>query len=237
MKREREEFIFEKFKNSYKHFPLGKIDKEHKDMPDFMLYSEGKKIGIEVTEVYQDSNDKYSRLKQKFSDRQCFTELLIQELQELVNFKFELSILFNEHEYIKKSERSNISEILCELVREEFIKLENKNEIVCKDQMMLPEQIVSIQILRFDELDESFYNNSEGGSIGALKDPHIESILLKKEKALLKYIDCDEQWLLISQGNGFAGYFVGTDIKPSFESNFDKVFLFKLGESKIIELK
>lgn len=236
MKREREEFIFYKFKNCYKDFPAGEVDNENIDRPDFIIKGE-KKIGIEITEVYQDSYRKYSKMKQKSSDRNNFSILLVDMLQRNVTFKFEVSIQFNEHEYIKKREVNTILGSLYEVIYKDFIELRNNSEIICEDFKLLPKEINSIRILRFDELDESYHNNNDGGSIGVLNNIHIESILLKKEKALLKYKKCDEQWLLISQGDGYPGYFAEIDIEISLESSFDKILLFKLVESEVIELK
>ena len=60
---------------------------------------------------------------------------------------------------------------------------------------------------------------------------------MSKEKKLLTYRDCDQQWLLIREGNYYSGSFSDIEIDLPIESLFDKVFLFRTRAREIVELK
>ena len=74
-----EESILSRFKNSYGHFPIGKIT--HPDKPDFIIEGE-QKIGIEITQVFKDQNSpKGSLIKAKDTFRRNLLSNLVSELK------------------------------------------------------------------------------------------------------------------------------------------------------------
>lgn len=232
---EEEKLLLKRFKQCYDFFPEGELN--FVDKPDVIVKAENLKIGIELTEVFQDSYRKYSRLKQKSSDRNKFTIKLIYKLQKLVDFTFSVSIFFNDFNYIKDSQREKVLQDAYDLVKDHFVKLQNKQELMFEDITSLPKEINSILILRYDDLDESFNEQPEGGIIEEMTDIHLNSILLKKDKVLTKYESCNEYWLLIKEGNYYAGNFSKINVTIPVNSNFNKVFLFRMKTSEIIELK
>src|SRR5680860_355839 len=104
MKNVNEKLIMDKFKAIYAGFPKGKIQKSEK--PDFLVHSGDKRVGIEITEVFQDSHKGQSNYQQLSSDRHEFTKQLIQELQKFVDFTFHISIHFSYFNHLRKSERN-----------------------------------------------------------------------------------------------------------------------------------
>jgi len=54
--------VLQVFQELYASFPHGKI--QESESPDFILHSIDKVIGIEVTEVFQDSHEGKSKLQQ-----------------------------------------------------------------------------------------------------------------------------------------------------------------------------
>ncbi|CAL2101530.1 conserved protein of unknown function [Tenacibaculum sp. 190130A14a] len=232
-----EELILDKFKLHYESFPEGKILPIEK--PDFIIQGKNRKIGIELTEVFLDSNDNnmMSRLERKYSDRRIFTSVLINKLQCLVNFKFCISVFFNDYKPIRKLKRENISNIIVDLVKDSFKILDDKQELIYDDLFNLPEEIYAVEILRYDGLSESFDRIDAGEIFFDLTETHINTILLKKEESLINYQNCDEQWLLIHEGKGLSGTFKNINISKPIESTFDKVVLFRINSCEIIELK
>jgi hypothetical protein len=63
------------------------------------------------------------------------------------------------------------------------------------------------------------------------------SIILKKDKLINKYQECDDYWLIIKEGNYYAGSFGEIELLLPIESRFDKVFLYRSAMSQVIQLK
>ena len=230
-----EKYILEQFKTCYKSFPKGEVKKSEK--PDFLIQTAGKKIGIELTEIFQDSYNGHSKYQQRFSDRKKFTEKLIPELQKFVDFTFHISIHFSDFIHLKKSKEKELLLKAFKACVNHLIQLKNMQGVLIEDFRKLPEEINSIHIGRFDGLAESYDEMPDGGAVSNMTNAHIAPIISKKEKKLKKYQVCDEHWLLIKEGNYYAGTFSDIKIDYPIITNFSKIFLFRINKSEIIELK
>lgn len=230
-----EKYVLEQFKSCYKSFPKGKIQKSEK--PDFLIQTAKKKIGIELTEIFQDSHNGHSKYQQRSSDRGKFTEKLIFELQKFVDFTFHISIHFSNFYHLKKSNEKELVLKAFKASINHLIQLENMKGVLIEDFRKLPQEIVSIEIGRLDGLDESYDEKPDGGVVSDMTNTHIEPIILKKEEKLKNYQECDENWLLIKEGNYYAGTFSDIKVEYPISSSFSKIFLFRINKSEIIELK
>ncbi|WP_281542569.1 hypothetical protein [Maribacter aestuarii] len=56
---------------------------------------------------------------------------------------------------------------------------------------MLPEEIDSIRLGRYDGLEESYDEKPDGGIVSDMTNAHIKPIILKKEEKLKNYQKCD----------------------------------------------
>lgn len=68
----KEKYILDRFKTCYHSFPEGEINKSEK--PDFIIKSNKKGIGIEITEIFQDSHEGHSKYQQRSSNRHDFSK-------------------------------------------------------------------------------------------------------------------------------------------------------------------
>jgi hypothetical protein len=228
-------WIFEKFVEL---FFNGRIpDFEKGESPDFIINLDGEKIGIELTEVFQDSSYSYSKLQQNSSDWANFTDQFIAAIQSEVDFKFSVGIHFSRFHEIKKSDKVNLIEKLKELCIPHLRTLPDRRHLKLDFYNGIPQQIDSIDFGRLDGIADSFNYKPEGGPVSDLKIEHLTPILLKKEKKLGKYVECDKNWLLIREGNYYAGSFSELDVPTPIESSFDKVFLLRTRKSSLVELK
>jgi len=233
---EQELYYLDRFKALYRNFPTGKISKA--EQPDFIVYSKQGKIGIELTELFQDSHLKgYSEYQQKSSARHIFTNELIGILQKYVSFTFHIGIGFNAFKSVNKLNKDRVIKKAFRATINNILNLDNKQSIVVDDFRILPEEINSIHVGRFDGLEESYDEMPEGGPVSDLENIHIEEVLEKKHRKLKKYKECSEQWLLIREGNYYAGSFAEFKVTKPITTSFDKVFILRSNYNKIIELK
>jgi len=101
----------------------------------------------------------------------------------------------------------------------------------------LPKEVDYIEIFRYDKIDQSFNSKIEGGIVKDLTLTYLQPIINKKEQKLDKYTVCDYYWLVIKEGNYYAGSFGEFQIETPIESTYDKVFLLRTRNSQLIELK
>lgn len=108
---------------------------------------------------------------------------------------------------------------------------------VAKGYRKLPKGVSSIRMSRYDSLDRSRHPQLKAGAVPDFTHDNLNAILKKKEKALLKYKVCKQQWLVIGEGRDFYSYVHNIVIEKGFETNFDKVFMYRRWESQVIILK
>lgn len=202
-----------------------------------MIKEEGNTIGVELTEVFQDSTSKHSRLQQKSSDWASFTDQLILAIQPHIWFKFTVGIHFSNFHPIRKAEKENFIQTIATVCIPHLRGLLNRLHLRLDYYNGLPEQIDSIYFGRFDGIEESYNYKPEGGPVSDLRLEHSNPIIRRKEEKLLKYAKWDQYWLLIREGNYYAGSFSEVDITEPLQSSFDKVFLIRTTKDEIIQLK
>lgn len=228
-------WLIEKFFRLYTKEPIKDLVKQ--ESPDFIAYSMDNKIGIELTEVFQDSNNGPSRLQQNSSDSATFTDELIAALQPYVKFTFVIGINFSNLYPIKKSKRPELIGKIIEVCIPAMINLRHREHLDLDYYNGLPQEIDDIHLYRQDDLDYSFNSKPEGGVVGNLTIDHIMPAIKNKEDKLKKYLPCDQYWLIIREGNYYAGSFSELDLNLPLSSTFDKIFLLRTKNDELVELK
>lgn len=235
-KKERERWVMNLFIESYENGRLTLLHEQ--ESPDFIIRLDENEIGVELTEVFQDSHLGPSKLKQSSSDGSSFTEDLITLIQPNIPFKFLIGIHFNKNVAIKKSKQQEILKELEYICVPAMINLQNREHLDLENYYYkLPDEIDDIHISRFDEMDTSIDSGPEGGSVSRLTINHLKQLLSNKESKLSSYRACDQQWLLIREGNYYPGSFSDIEIDLPIESLFDRVFLIRTRTREIIKLK
>src|SRR5699024_8448256 len=100
----------------------------------------------------------------------------------------------------------------------------------------LPKYIKNINLFYYPSLQESFFSHTAYGVLPNLTLRHLQIILDKKHKALRKYKQCDEHWLLIEEGTFLSDSF-GRILVEEFNTDFHRVFLYRHAKNEIVQLK
>lgn len=236
LKKERERWVLDIFLKLYKEGEL--IVLCELERPDFMVGLNQKKIGIELTEIFQDSHLRQSKLKQASSEAGSLTRDFIALLQPYVPFSFSIGIGFHKYRSIKGAKKKVILDELKEICYPKMLELSEFESLRFENfRDGLPTEIESLSIVRLDKDTESFDSQPEGGVLPKLTLQDVKNVLSRKEKKLSNYKLCDEQWLVIREGNYFSGSFSEVDIEVPIESLFDHVFLLRTSKNEIIKLK
>ena len=240
-KSELEIIIIDSFKENYKDFPKGELLQS--ESPDFTIVNGDIKIGIEIAEVFQDSHaSKGSKLKQIESVQKKFEESLMEAIQKHTEKHLVLGVeLVSPHTIASNMIEALVKECLPSCL--EFImNNESYNTIHLSNHYYqlhhpLPDEVDEIFIMIAPDHVPSFNDQSQGGTVSNLEFRHIEPTLKRHSEALFKYKPCNEYWLLIREGNYYAGSFQDVDIPVPIQSAFDKVFLLRTRHNEVIELK
>lgn len=223
--------IIEKFKELYKEFPEGEIVVQ--EAPDFIVKSKNIKIGIEITETFQDDE-----LKRDSADWAEFTDELIDRVQKAVPFTFSIGIRFSSKDHLKanKKEHEPLYSSLVPLCVATLKEMTNKQICHFKQREYLTKEIEEISFFRYEGLSASYNSKIEGGVVSNFTNKHLDKILNVKHEKLKEYTTCDKHWLVIKEGNYYAGTFNEIDLKDKLQSKFDKVFLLRMKKSKLYQL-
>ncbi|OBW41983.1 hypothetical protein AB670_01634 [Chryseobacterium sp. MOF25P] len=251
MTKTEEKYIFERFQETYKNMPKGIPD--FSDKPDIIFTSENSDvIGIELTECIYDQN---MMGKSEFQIK--FNNDVVEKLAGYIPFKFTLDIELDNEFPIKQNQRKLVIDKLIKFCNEEFINLKSYESIryenldiewtnlsmIIKDSILalgyrkLPKGILNLCMTRNDNLKKSTHFESKFGIVPDFTDKELNRILSKKHEALLKYNNCDQQWLLIVEGWDFYSYIGDVNIKNEIITNFDKIFMYRRLTSEIIIIK
>nr|WP_288837621.1 hypothetical protein [uncultured Flavobacterium sp.] len=186
-----------------------------------------------------------------------FNEMVVKELEDQIPFKFHLDIDLNRNVPLRQKHITSTIKEIVEVCINEFIGLrprESKHitqidvewdemshqvqQLLLEDgYRKLPKCIARIRMTRYDFLTKSRHPESQGGTVPNFTDELLASILLKKNKALINYKGCDEQWLVIVEGMGFYSYVDKVKIEKKHTTTFDKVFIYRWWDRELIVVK
>jgi len=180
--RSSEKLVFEAFQKLYRSLPNGSIN--YTERPD-VLYSttEGKLIGIEITEAYHNPDGKRVH---NFTTK--FNKDLLEKVIKKLPFKFDLSVEFvadlGSSKVIKQKPVQNLLEIVCGIIIRNFYdlknnetryienynddtgsKIDNHLKVILKREgfINMPPMIVGISMTRCDNLIKSHHFESNVG--------------------------------------------------------------------------
>lgn len=248
---EEEKYLFQQFLECYLEMPVG--SEEYTDRPDVIYTtSEGKTIGIEITECIYDEP-----AKKKKEDQITFNYDVIAQLEDKLLFKFILDIELNSEIRLKKNRKDFVIRDIIKFCKEEFNNLKtfepkqfenmdidwnslddkSKLLILAANYRKLPPEILNICITRNDNIEKSTHSESAFGVIPNFSDIDLNKILTAKHRSLKNYKTCDEQWLLIIEGNDFYSDFKEINIQNSINTDFQKIFIYRRLNSEVVTVK
>lgn len=205
------------------------------ESPDFTGSLNGKTIGIELTEAYNDDRGSGSPRKRMLSFKEQLGFLVVRKLCD-IRPCFHLGIRFSDYLKLGKSEMDASAEKIASFLRPIIISnIDLPGFEISHDDHPFDE-IDDIHCIFFESLTKSYYSGSDAIFVPHFEDENLQVILSRKERKLPKYRKCDEQWLVIREGNLTAGTFDQIRIN-SFSTSFDRVFIYRIAGPKLLELR
>lgn len=241
-KKAKERLYLEAFRRHYAGFPEGAI--EASESPDFLLVSDSRCIGIEVTEVFQDgSGTEGSLLKAQEGEWERAIRNACGVYEERMLPPVLVDVGWDSNYRITRSRRRTLE---AELVRSVENATPEPNDFRQVDQTGLPEsplpkEVAYLSVARFDGVSESEWNYSRGGFVSALTPEDIDLILVGKEERIQAYQEgCKELWLLIVlEGLHESSLLrVAQEVRGSvFQTRFQKLFVLSCSEGNVVDLR
>lgn len=255
-KRDRREWtIINLFASSYNSFPIGCLEKSER--PDFILTTERKRIGIELTELKYERNDTEFNLRahEDFLSRIMDEALSIysadNELVLVVDVRFSDSIApmvameqgAGEAELIRRGLSESIAHIVIDNLPEATGKHYRVDRTSKYGDTNLPRMIESVDIANVTgRMDEPLWY---AGISTRIKPVSVESIAQRikdKDNKLKGYNHaCDEQWLIIIQNSFLMSSRYDPEaarhaLRHRYPSDFNRVFLFERSRAQVTML-
>lgn len=254
-KKEKKEWaIINMFRSSYPYFPIGELEKS--ESPDFLLRSEGKLIGIELTELKYEREDKLFNLRA----HEDFLTYMMEDAQHIVEqtceYKLMVEVLFSDdisptvlmvNEEARLLVRQGLAESIAKIVSDnipEATGIKYKVDRTSKyGYHSLHSKIQSITILNVTgRWYEGLWYAAIATKVKPLSISSISQRLVAKNCKLQKYNPtCDEQWLVIIQNSFLMSSSYNSEaaevaLAHIYRSNFDKVFVFERSEGMVSRL-
>lgn len=256
-KDKREWAVMHIFRSSYPVFPIGELKKSER--PDFLLNTKKGQIGIELTEL------KYERQDKKFNFRAhedflseimegaqaIFEENCDQKLVVDVHFANELGPILSAPYFPEKDEtlmKQGLMEAIVKIVKEnmpESTGVKYKVDRTSKyGDLNLPSKIQSIYIINVTgRFEEGLWYAGISTMVKPLSIESISQRLRAKDLKLPFYNrNSVENWLVIIQNS-----FLMSDsydpvqalkaLKHCYSSHFDRVFVFERSEGGVTQLR
>lgn len=229
--------------------------------PDFLLTTDSGIIGIELTEVFQDTatSPNFSEMKRDAVTQIEFEDLLVKKLSLKLKFSFSLTVKLSKKHFLIKSKKELIADRIADFCEKEFrnlqlhdgytvdnigIDFEKESDAELIKHMrdlgyrFFEQEIKSITVHRWPNNISSFANHFRGGGVKKMQLEDIQPRLEDKENKLNNYQICSEYWLLILEGDYYHGTFANyINIKTPIASRYNKVFIYRQFHGKIVVLK
>lgn len=231
-KQEKELFYVNSLWTFDKSLPRGTIDLPKPPAPDLILHSANKKIGIEVTEMWQEWSKGVDPTEQE-----GFRSYIVRKAQKFYkktgNPNVSVSVFFSHSHPLKKDDVRSIIEKLVEIVCRNIPDKDLGKWEIQNYGNSLPDQVSSLRVVRRDA-SRLHWKKIWSTYVPDLPARQVAQRLERKEPNLPGYLKfCDECWLVMVVG-GFsasstlaATFDVTDDVTArTYNSNFGRVICF-----------
>ncbi len=244
-KDKREWAIIQTFRSYCPDFPIGELEKS--EAPDFLLRTDNRLYGIELTELKYEREDKEFNLRA----HEDFLSQLMQDAQALFESKNDSKLVVDVHfsnelndtvssldDDVRNIIRQDFAETIVKLVEEnipEATGIQYKIDRTSKYGFHnLPNKIECINIKNVTgRWYDGLWYAAISTKIKPLSVASVSQRLIAKEGKLRKYNpECDEQWLVIIQNSflmssSYNPLTANEALSHTYHSTFDKVFVFE----------
>jgi hypothetical protein len=234
-KKDTERYILTKFvSNDILKLPV--ISIKDSETPDFIVQLiKDKKISIEITRLINPEHKKI----------EAFNNMIVEEAEKLFNNEFDekLRVLITFSDKVikcSKSEIGNYAKDVYNIIRQIYLNNKGFEFSVSFDRLNRPynDYIESLHV-------DNILNFANWQTFGAFRVDYVDftwlvNIIKNKENNIKKYIDTfHENWLVMVSNFGTKSSALRFDYinQEKLHSQFDKVYVYKLFDDKVIEVK
>ena len=232
-KKQKETILLQNFL-SHKSVGLRVIKIEDSETPDFIIHELNKTIAVEITQLT------LPHLKQT----EEFNEELVDKAHKLFREKYKVHLyaLITFSNTPIKCTANQLDGIVQQLFKMvEDIYLPNKKHNFRISAKEFQEEINWIEDITIsNDLEFDHWQSFGGFLVNEIDINLVKKIISKKEKMIDEYkVTVDERWLLLAANFGLESDTHSFHYlkQETFESRFDKIYLFKYMEKEIYQLK
>lgn len=226
MNKETEFFYLERFRDNYANFPDGIICFD--EQPDFLIKSNDKIVGIEITHYYREqTSDTKSPLQQKIAVRRKIVDLAKSIYDEKKLPPLYVHVHFNLHFCCSEREVKASAEKIVRLVEQSLTK--SSDEILCRRDEIQMSGVDLISVKRKLK-GINRWTAPFGSFVPFVSSQQIQRILDEKNARCEKYRKkCHSIWLVIVMDRFQSASFAQIPeelLKSAYNHLFDSAFLF-----------
>jgi hypothetical protein len=234
MSLDKELFAYQIFNQLYGKLPCGKKS----ESPDFIIYNDNQRIGIELTELIEKQNQKNS-LVSRYALEDKIARLAKAIFDNASLKRVMVNIAFQDRLIVPAKRVKPLAHELVSILIKKTEDPSIANSINLEILEDLPNEISSIYFDIAKFLDESIFNAMRSKWVGDFDINELNRPLEKKEKYIKSYKqNTDKIYLLITEGfvpNSWYGRFVENG--KLNDTKFDKVFFLRLLSRQLYEIK
>ena len=234
MNSDQEEFAFKLFLELHGNLPSG----EKSESPDFIIHIDGKRIGIEITELMEETKLSISSAA-KYSIEDKIAKSAQRQYDNISDKRLNVNLQIANNLNISKNRVDHLSRLISEILRDEIKDFPYAITHNLEINADLPEEILGIYYDVYPFLDESHFSVMRGKWTGSFNIIDLNRAIRKKECYTPLYKSkTDLVYLLILEGLSFSSYLgpfemIGTIV----DNSFDKIFLLKILSRQLFEIK
>lgn len=238
-KKDREKYLLERFLYEMKmHGSIG----DASEPPDFEVTFEDRRIGVEVTEVFQQNQSPQASLRAVESLSNRILRRAKQEYERLGGHPVQVSVLFFNGPDLRSIQRDAASLALADLVHRLHY---SEDGLATWDNNYKSDQDLNIfahvRCFRVPNKSMTHWCTSSAGWAATLEESQIVERVSAKNIILPKYRSkFAENWLLVALDGGSPSQFFDLDALQcplQIQHDFDQAYFFRAFPTKIIPIK
>jgi hypothetical protein len=239
-----ERAYLQRFRENFADFSEGEVVSFER--PDFLIKTQSRRIGIELTEYHVQEPDK--GWGSPMRAREGTEDKVLRMASRLYQSKglpaVAVYVHWNSHQVFSSRRVQELAAGLADLVQEHLPEPGHEAAIRHRHHpawRSLPQEVTSISIDRRINFSKNSWTSVRGAFVPTLTPPELQQIMRTKEAKVPSYRQqCREVWLLIV-ARGFEPSTFG-DLGPEvegywFESGFDRVFFLHHADEYVAELR
>ena len=244
LQKARERAHLQRFRDNFAGIPEGEVVSS--ESPDFLIKSQPRWIGIELTEYHVQEPDEGwgspMRALEGTEDKVLWTAS--EQYQSKGLSPVVVSVLWHPHQALDRRRIPELAADLANLVQEHLpetghsVTIRRRRHAAWRS---LPQEVASLTVVRRKSISKNSWTSVRGAFVPTLTPPELQQIMWNKEAKVLSYRQqCREVWLLIV-ARGFepsTHVDLGSEVEVhEFETTFDRVFFLHHADEYVAELR